>query len=451
MKRRITAKQKYTTYANYPLVSGDVRAYELCLDLGKDVEGAQFKVTAIRADGEVIEDIGNVENGMALYTMASNMYSVPGTLVVRLAVLQDMSVLTDREIVFDVLEGKTSTDSPETVVPINDSIILRLGNIEQKLSGKVDKEEGKGLSSNDFADSYKAKLDNLDDTIGSEVERISETVDDLSDEFDSYKEDVTSKLSLKADKTTTTDLQRQINNKANRSDISNVYKFKGSVDSFDNLPQIIRFEANGDPTDQNGTIIGTFSHETGEITFDNFTATIERNKSLLVKIPVKPVEIKEGYYWNPAVNMGDIQIEHDGGDHILSIDNISDIYVVHGTPSSIPAQTITHICLDITADYYATLEGLANVTISGTGKITGTLEKTPQINDWDYMYVSDLSVGDVYNAVDTDMNYAWTGAEWDRLGGAHKDMEARAQIGDIETALDSIIEIQNSLIGGEVE
>jgi hypothetical protein len=36
--------------------------------------------------------------------------------------------------------------------------------------------------------------------------------------------------------------------------------------------------------------------------------------------------------------------------------------------------------------------------------------------------------GAVYNVLDTEMNYAWNGIEWDPLGGEHKDIEARTEI-----------------------
>ena len=110
---------------------------------------------------------------------------------------------------------------------------------QKELKDKVDKEEGKGLSTNDFTNEYKNKLDNLDRTIGEEVERVSGAVDILSDEFDSYKEDATLKLNLKADKTTTDDLQRQVNNKADKSDITSVYRFRGSVEKYEYLLPLV--------------------------------------------------------------------------------------------------------------------------------------------------------------------------------------------------------------------
>lgn len=43
-----------------------------------------------------------------------------------------------------------------------------------------------------------------------------------------------------------------------------------------------------------------------------------------------------------------------------------------------------------------------------------------------------IEKGAVYNVLDTEMNYAWNGTEWDPLGGKHKDLEARAEIEKLE-------------------
>ena len=74
------------------------------------------------------------------------------------------------------------------------------------------------------------------------------------------------------------------------------------------------------------------------------------------------------------------------------------------------------------------------------------------------LWTCDLQNGSIYEVKETGLSYGWTGSTWDVLGTSHIDQEARqgienleADIGDVETALDSIINIQNSLIGGEVK
>ena len=454
MKRKIVAKNQYTTYAAYPLVSGDVRAYEICLDLGKDVPGAEFKVTAIRADGKVIEDIGTVQGGIATYTMAANMYSVTGELTVRLAVLHDSSVLTDREIVFEVLEGAKKTDAAETVVPLNDSVILRLGAIEQKLSDKVDKIEGKDLSANDFTNEYKEKLDCLDETIGKEVERTAEAVLSLSGELGEHKdtcdnphnvtavqigaytkEEADALINRKTDI-----LQMQLDKKMDKSDVSNVYRYMGSVSSVENLPVIYSFEVGGVPKDETGAAIGTYDEKTGKFTFD-YSVTLSDEDEKTITIPLKnPIQLPDGYFASGYIDFGNISVSCGDG---LVVDKYVGRIFCYSVPRGFAGDEVqvSEISLILYTD-----DQTDNCTfsLSGSGKITAGIYKVEQSND----LFAPLEAGNVYNVLESDVNYAWTGKNWDALGGEHKDVEARNQIGNVEDAIDSIIAIQNILIGG---
>ena len=438
MKRKITAKAQYTTYAEYPLVSGDVRAYEICLDLGENADGAEFKVTAIRADGKVIEDIGKVEGGIATYTMAADMYSVPGELTVRLAVLHESSVLTDREIVFEVLEGASGVKATETVVPINDSVILRLSSIEQKLSEKVDKASGMGLSANDFTDEYKQKLDGFDETVSNEVEKISEDLDNLSDAFDKYKEET----------------DEALGKKINKSDISGVYTFGGSVETLDKLGEALEIKLlpDGDP-EYNGVKCGRLEKSTGVLVVD----PIYDDALSEIIIPVKEVLLKAGYY---AVVSNMKEGKYTSGVWVSGKELDEFCY---------PEKRVIKIKNDIVITEASIIRHSGSLFYGCEGNVVCTLIKVDErLVDMDSYesYNGSYATGDyeaiepvvgmVYNVLDTDMNYAWTGTEWDALGGEHKDLEARAdiealetQMGDIESALDSIIEIQNELIGGD--
>ena len=59
----------------------------------------------------------------------------------------------------------------------------------------------------------------------------------------------------------------------------------------------------------------------------------------------------------------------------------------------------------------------------------------------EYGQLINISVGDVYNVLDTGMNYAWNGTEWDALGGEHKDLEAREMIEELYSKLAKIEKI----------
>ncbi len=52
----------------------------------------------------------------------------------------------------------------------------RLSKLEQEMSGKVDRITGKGLSTNDFSNAYKAKLDSLDDEVIEPVAQTGEVI-----------------------------------------------------------------------------------------------------------------------------------------------------------------------------------------------------------------------------------------------------------------------------------
>lgn len=93
--------------------------------------------------------------------------------------------------------------------------------IKEKLSGKVDKVTGKGLSTNDYTDEEKTKLANFtnyDDTeIKNNITTIQTTIDTKVDKVDGY--------SLVAD----SEIEKL-------SAITNPIKIKGRVDVFENLP-----------------------------------------------------------------------------------------------------------------------------------------------------------------------------------------------------------------------
>ncbi len=451
MKRKIIPKQKYTTYASFPLASGDVRAYEIELDLGHDATGAEFKVVAIRADGKVIEDLGKVSDGVATYTLANSMYAVPGELTVRLQVLHDSSVLTDREIIFEVLEGIQNAAQGSTVVPLNDSVILRMSAIEDKLFGKVDKEAGKGLSSNDFTKEYKTKLDNLDEAIGSELERVSEDVDNLSDEVLQHKSDKANPHQVTASQVgayTKAEVDARLSYKADKSDIVNACRFCGSAPTFDDLPFSYKLIPNGVPT-KNGEVCGEYNSDSEGTEFEmrSFTIDTTVKEEDVINIPIEEIKIKKGLYIRDESVLGE-----EFGPLLVRFGNIS-VNCQHLNAVTLEEQTIN--CIKISSRYEGAtipfiIEGADNF-----GKLKRTTERWSEgfrVPEGAY------DNGAVYNVLDTGMNYAWNGTEYDALGGEHKDLEARddiesleAQMGDVETALDNIIAIQNELIGGESE
>ena len=89
------------------------------------------------------------------------------------------------------LENYNDEDVKKSIQSLADS----LAETDKSLADKVDKEEGKGLSTNDFDDTYKKKLDglsNYDDTkikqeISSLADSLAETDKSLADKVDKEK------------------------------------------------------------------------------------------------------------------------------------------------------------------------------------------------------------------------------------------------------------------------
>lgn len=462
MKRQIIPENSYTTYSELPLVPGDVRAYEIIFDLGSSFDNATFKVVAKRADGVLVEDIGTVDSsGIARYTLANNMYCVPGELVVRLCVLHDNSSLTDREIVFNVADAGQSTTAPETTITLTDGVMIKITAIESALNqkadtqnvytkeqsdtrlfSKVDKIEGKGLSTNDFTNEDKQKLAGIE--TGAEVNTVTK-VAGKTGEVELEKADVglsnvdnTSDL----DKPISTATQEALNRKADKTDIANIYEFKGSVNTSNELPdKYSGFTVNGNPT-ANGEDIGTFDSRSNTATF-----TLPANDTgipdiIEVIIPVNEKKIPAGLYNGESFRRS-INSSFGGytfADFVYINENKLEAWIYP-----------TEINTEFSASYIKLgMITLENTPVTVTLNLAEIYVLVYELNSGvETSHIHTLEAGDVYNCVDTGANYAWTGYEWDALGGDHKDLEAREMIGDIETALDDIIEIQNSLIGGD--
>ena len=108
----VKASGGFTVYGGQMLVPGDVHAYRIRLVTPWELAGCSFCVTAKRADGAVIEDLGTVAGKEASYLLTNNMYSVPGDATFRLTLLsEDGGVLTDRELVLPVAEAFVPPDA----------------------------------------------------------------------------------------------------------------------------------------------------------------------------------------------------------------------------------------------------------------------------------------------------------------------------------------------------
>jgi hypothetical protein len=100
---------------------------------------------------------------------------------------------------------------------VNNNDVPRLGQVNTALAGKVNTENGKGLSTNDYTTSDKNKLAGI--AAGAEVNVIEEV-------------QVNGTALTPASKAVNIDLS----NYATKADVSSVYKYKGTVSTYADLP-----------------------------------------------------------------------------------------------------------------------------------------------------------------------------------------------------------------------
>ena len=86
MKRIINVGTSYAQKIQTPLITSDTNAYELIWEVG-NLDG-MFKITAKRADDETVFDYGTINEGIASYTLASDMYSKEGWLTLYLSIVE---------------------------------------------------------------------------------------------------------------------------------------------------------------------------------------------------------------------------------------------------------------------------------------------------------------------------------------------------------------------------
>lgn len=138
MKRTIKTNNEYSQYVDTPLIPSDVNAYIISWNIGKYAAGSSLKITAKRSDGAVIEDACIVDdNGIANYTLKNNMYAVEGELVLRLTIVQDDEILTNKELIFVVTNSwNCQTIEGDDRVPALSTLIIEVNNIKRETENK---------------------------------------------------------------------------------------------------------------------------------------------------------------------------------------------------------------------------------------------------------------------------------------------------------------------------
>ena len=350
--------------------------------------------------------------------------------------------------------------------------------MQNELANKVDKVTGKGLSTNDFTNEHKAKLEGMD-------EAVDEKLEALSVKLDKHQTDTNTALNLKADKSsvytksetdsklytkanadnvytksetdsklnakanadsvyTKTETDSKLNDKADKnnvfskdemadildtkadkSDIVGVYKFAGSVDKFEDLPggSLKVLEFTSDAVDSNNNTVAEYSASDKTLEF-NFGEEISPYDDVKITIPCKEIFLKAGTYRVEDLFSG-VSFECYGsrsyqfyiGDGINRC-YLSDMYSYQESDQFKVYNDITVNCLTIESQATYFHEGELNV-------ITGTCSSEIKIIS---IAEEILPIGVVVNVLEDGMNYAWTGEKWDALGGGQKDLEVRKEL-----------------------
>ena len=125
MVRNIYVGDAYSRKVVTPLITTDCNSYKIIWD-SKCTNG-NFKITAIKADGASSFDFGTLsENGLAEYIISNNMYNTAGPLKLFLAIVENESITTCREINFTVKQGADETTVAENNINHISSLVIQM-------------------------------------------------------------------------------------------------------------------------------------------------------------------------------------------------------------------------------------------------------------------------------------------------------------------------------------
>ena len=119
MVRNIYVGDNYSRKVVTPLITTDQNSYRIIWDT--KCKSGVFKITAVKSDNSAVFDFGELsDEGVATYVIANNMYDTEGPLKLFLAIVEEESVTTCREISFTVREGANeATFAENNANPIN--------------------------------------------------------------------------------------------------------------------------------------------------------------------------------------------------------------------------------------------------------------------------------------------------------------------------------------------
>lgn len=196
------------------------------------------------------------------------------------------------------------------------------------------------------------------------------------------------------------EIKTELNKKANKEDIVSTYRFCGSIDTFDEelmTPATYEIVPKGEPT-YNGEVVGTYDAEKRTVTIDS--DKLEGWDGYEVVVPIEEIVVPKGYY----------SCESD-----ISIAGMDGYWADgHYAYKKNNEEIVTTVSIGYYGYHEAGTIALGNLNKHSSVEVE--LSENP-FYDSEYEVITTLDVGDVYNTLDTGMNYAWTGTAWDALGG----------------------------------
>ena len=126
MKKITLNRNQFYISVAAPLVQGDLNAYTIVYPrvAGDGITG--IEVEALRADQVAITDVGAVYPDRCEYTLKTNMYDVPGEVLVRVSLLGEDQKYTINELRFEaVADYKGDEETADDRIPALTTIILQ--------------------------------------------------------------------------------------------------------------------------------------------------------------------------------------------------------------------------------------------------------------------------------------------------------------------------------------
>ena len=158
----LDVSRKNHTVQYVPIGQGD-DAYRLNIsvenagDILKIPDGARVVLNCVKPDGTYTETVGSIENDVAEFDIDSNTVAVPGTVVCEMQIFDGTQLTTQK---FE-LRVEPNIINDDVIESTDDYGFIRI--LVSELPNKVDKVEGKGLSTNDYSDFDKTEVAKIND------------------------------------------------------------------------------------------------------------------------------------------------------------------------------------------------------------------------------------------------------------------------------------------------